>query len=259
MIDCLIWSYLINIVKFIKQKIYSYMKIRIIRRLLLLLILGSRIINLSPLEGALFIIIFVRLILDSYVRIFYNIIYSLLDKYVPRQNKRKLAYPPWFSTNIIRNLRLKFRVWSKYKKYHNYSDFVTFKKLRRDIKSDIATAFSNFHKDIENQIGNDPNSFWNYINSKKRNSTVPFNMTYGGEQISGIDDIVNCFACHFQNSKEFTNTSTLLTLFFAFVSSKMEYANIIWFPYLVTYIADIKRVQRRFLKYLRLREDGIDP
>ncbi|RZB40495.1 hypothetical protein BDFB_013440, partial [Asbolus verrucosus] len=128
-------------------------------------------------------------------------------------------------TNIIRNLRLKFRVWNKYRKYHNHSDFVTFKQLRKDIKYDITTAFSNFHKNIENQIGNDPNSFWNYISSEK----------------------------------QFANTSTLLTLFFAFVRSKMEYVNIIWFPYLVTYIADIERVQRRFLKYLCLREDGIYP
>ncbi|RZC38439.1 hypothetical protein BDFB_004349, partial [Asbolus verrucosus] len=53
-----------------------------------------------------------------------------------------------------------------------------------------------------------------------------------------IQDCFKSYSFIIRNSREFMNTSI----------SKIEYANIIWFPYWVTYIANIERIQRRFLK-----------
>jgi hypothetical protein len=62
-----------------------------------------------------------------------------------------------------------------------------------------------------------------------------------------------------RNSRDFKNISTLKTLFFAHVRSKLEYASIVWSPFYSVRINLIESVQRRFLKYISFRADGIYP
>lgn len=71
-------------------------------------------------------------------------------------------------------------------------------------------------------------------------------------------------ACKFygfilRNCKSFTNIDSLKNLYFAYVRSKLEYASIVWKPYYKYQKQIIEKVQRRFLKYLSLKTDGIYP
>jgi hypothetical protein len=63
----------------------------------------------------------------------------------------------------------------------------------------------------------------------------------------------------FRFCNEFRSVKCLTTLYFSLVRSRLEYGYIIWSPYYVTYINCIEFVQRKFLKYLSFKEDGIYP
>ena len=62
-----------------------------------------------------------------------------------------------------------------------------------------------------------------------------------------------------RNSGNFNNTQTLITLYHSFVISKLEYGAIIWHPIHQKYRSQLESVQRKFVKYLAFREDGVFP
>lgn len=62
-----------------------------------------------------------------------------------------------------------------------------------------------------------------------------------------------------RNSKDFTQCSTLCTLFSAFVRSKLEYASVIWAPIYKVHVQSLEIIQRKFLKFLSFRTHGVYP
>lgn len=62
-----------------------------------------------------------------------------------------------------------------------------------------------------------------------------------------------------RNSRHFTNTTLMKSLFTAFVRPKLEYCCIVWNPGYSTHALLLESVQRRFLKYLAFREDSTYP
>ena len=63
----------------------------------------------------------------------------------------------------------------------------------------------------------------------------------------------------FRLTKDFTDPQLMKMLYFSFVRSKLEYGSIIWYPYYESHRLAIEKVQRRFLKCLSFRIDGIYP
>lgn len=62
-----------------------------------------------------------------------------------------------------------------------------------------------------------------------------------------------------RNSKHFTDLSTLALLFNSFVRSKLEYAAVVWNPQFGVHISNLERVQRKYVKYLAFKADGVYP
>ena len=62
-----------------------------------------------------------------------------------------------------------------------------------------------------------------------------------------------------RNSRDFQNLETLRLLYFSLVRLKLEYASFVWCPTYKIHSANLERVQRRFLKYMVFRQDGIYP
>lgn len=61
-------------------------------------------------------------------------------------------------------------------------------------------------------------------------------------------------SCH-----EFSDVGCLKLLYYSFVRSQLEYASVVWSPFYNRYKQEIERVQRRFLKYMSYRQDGVYP
>nr|CAH7746308.1 unnamed protein product [Callosobruchus chinensis] len=62
-----------------------------------------------------------------------------------------------------------------------------------------------------------------------------------------------------RNSRDFTDSKVTRILYNACVLSKLEYGRLVWNPCYVTTCESIEKLQKRFLKYLSFREDGIYP
>lgn len=62
-----------------------------------------------------------------------------------------------------------------------------------------------------------------------------------------------------RNARLFENSSTIIHLFNALVRSKLEYGCLIWRPIYNCHAHHLETVQRRFLKWLSYREDGLYP
>jgi ribonuclease P/MRP protein subunit RPP40 len=62
-----------------------------------------------------------------------------------------------------------------------------------------------------------------------------------------------------RSAKEFGNVVTLKLLYITYVRSKLEYASLVWSPIHNIYIAELERVQRRFLKSSIFMLDGLYP
>lgn len=60
-------------------------------------------------------------------------------------------------------------------------------------------------------------------------------------------------------SRYFNDAYLLKSLFFSFVMSKLEYASPVWCPYYIHLEICIEKVQRRFLKYMSFKIDGVYP
>lgn len=57
----------------------------------------------------------------------------------------------------------------------------------------------------------------------------------------------------FRMSREFKNVKTIITLYMTFVRSGLEFGSVVWSPCYCTYIDQIERIQRRFIKHLNFK------
>lgn len=134
--------------------------------------------------------------------LFYEILYSLFDMYVPKTKPRNINYDPWFTHAIIKDIKKKSQIWAKFKKDKNENTYREFKNLRAKIKRDIDVSYKNYVKKIETELNSNPNNFWSYISNRKKSGAAPPTMRYQNEDVPS-EQIANSFADHFAASYAF--------------------------------------------------------
>ena len=125
--------------------------------------------------------------------IFYMKLQEVFSSNVPKSIARKHHYPPWFSVDLIKEIKQKSKFWRKYKKYGDKEDYEKFKNLRRVIKVKLAKLYKDYLFKVEGEIFNDPNKFWQFVKYKSNGTDIPFNMSLGNVNYSGPKEIVDAF------------------------------------------------------------------
>lgn len=147
--------------------------------------------------------------IENAVQLFYNKLYSLRDKYIPtRTIKSKNVFPPWYSKELIKIIKEKFKFHSKYKNYGNLSDKNEFERLR-DLAIDIEKHCHTLYlSKIENSLASNSNTFWSFMKSKSKRSSIPSCMTYLNRSCDSGKDICDLFSDYFYSNFLYSNSTT---------------------------------------------------
>lgn len=80
------------------------------------------------------------------------------------------------------------------------NNYNTFSNLRARCKAQNKIDYNIFiqkTQNSQNSITSNPKLFWKYINTKRSTHSLPNSMHYNNDNVSGGDDITNCFAQYF--------------------------------------------------------------
>lgn len=132
---------------------------------------------------------------------FYSTIYKYFDMCfkIKRTPKNGRKYPKWFSSEIVSDIKLKFKHYKKWKKTGMVSERDLFCLLRTKIKRSIRLAHVQYINSIEKNIKCDPKSFWKYISSKRSDGGFVDHVTWNNKSFSGAD-IPEAFADYFKST-----------------------------------------------------------
>jgi hypothetical protein len=139
------------------------------------------------------------------VGLFYEKLYDMFRQFVPLNRANSSHYPVWYTTDIIRKLKHKFKVFKKYKKTKSRSTLIEFRTLRRDLKISINAAYHEYISTVEQQLTHDPRCFWSFVNHKRKSSTIPSVMQLDEVEYSTPHTIANAFLSYFE--KNFSSPS----------------------------------------------------
>lgn len=137
---------------------------------------------------------------ETAVTYFYCTLHKLIDKYVP---KRKVSvnsrYPPWYSRALVKLIREKLKVHTKWKIYQDPLDYQEFQILRAREKKVESECYTKYINLAEDKITISPKFFWSFIKSKFNSNNIPDHMTYDGETSTDGEAITNMFNDYFHS------------------------------------------------------------
>nr|CAI5854974.1 unnamed protein product [Callosobruchus analis] len=84
-------------------------------------------------------------------------------------------------------------------------------------------------------------------------------LTFNSHISQKVSEALRSYGFLVRNCRQFYNIRPLKMLYFTYVHTKLEYASLIWSPYYKCHIGEIEKVQRKFMKFLFLRSEGIYP
>lgn len=136
--------------------------------------------------------------LDLALDTLYFMINSALEIFVPKSCPTgRRRYPPWFSSQIISDIRLKRSYWHRFNINGEEEYGPRFRSLRSKLKKDIKDAHRIYISRLESRFKNDPRSFWSYVNGRRSGSGVPDRVDLNGVASEGRQDVVDKFAAFF--------------------------------------------------------------
>lgn len=130
---------------------------------------------------------------------FYEKLYSILDMHVPIYKNTKKKFPSWYTTEIIKNIKLRDKYRKQYKKHKDTNTLEDYKRVRSIIKMQISEAYKNYIQNVEDNLTIDPRQFWSYVNNKKGTTRIPGTMYHNEVKIENPQDIVNSFSQFFSS------------------------------------------------------------
>ncbi|CAH2239452.1 jg24388, partial [Pararge aegeria aegeria] len=145
--------------------------------------------------------VYAALQLEESLKLFYEILTSTIDDWVPRKKRSPVApgynYPEWYTVEIIRNIKLKANLHRRYKASNSRADYDAFSQCRTRVKMMIKIAHEHYRRRVQDQLLKDPLSFWSFTKSK-RSSRGPQKILKNGLTLTA-EQCVKEFAHYFHS------------------------------------------------------------
>ena len=138
---------------------------------------------------------------------FYTILNNIFEQTVPFKVNRNRRYPTWYNKDIISLIKDKEKAYKKYCRYKTNYFYDIFGEIRRNLKTEINTAYKNYIRSIEQDICRDGSEFWSFIQAKKGFSRIPGILRDGDLEFTTSQDIVNAFSNFFKSVFNESNSS----------------------------------------------------
>lgn len=90
----------------------------------------------------------------------------LIEQCVPVKKVKVSNQPPWMNKELLKLIRKKRRLWSKFKHSRLNSDFVAYKDLEKKAKDSVKMAKKKYEKKISLNLNNNNRTFNSYLRGK---------------------------------------------------------------------------------------------
>lgn len=140
--------------------------------------------------------------IDVMVSKFYQIINSLINKIVPLIKYKETKYPIWYSENLIRLIKEKFKYKNRFRKYSNPLDKQKFIELRRKIKYEQRIDHIKYQDNIENAVKENSKVFFAYTKARNETNTLPNIVKFKNVVTDDPKKVANLFADYFEEVYE---------------------------------------------------------
>lgn len=134
------------------------------------------------------------------VGLFYDAIYQVLNDCCPKKSIKKCNYPVWYSRELIYFIKTKEKFRWKFKRNGKDTDLTEFQRMRRLVKIRIKADYSEYLRNVENNINIDVKKFWDFVKNTKTHSNASMDMHDGNNVFKGEDQAVEAFARHFKST-----------------------------------------------------------
>ena len=135
------------------------------------------------------------------VKVFYENILNIINKFVPKFKYTESKFPVWFTQELKSKVFKKKIAHKKYKSSKNkkkkFKNYKLFDKLRNECKELAKTCYENYLNKIQYNLRKDPQGFWRFVNSQKSNNSFPNLMHLKNNYADNFQDISNLFSNFF--------------------------------------------------------------
>ena len=81
-----------------------------------------------------------------------DVFYDLFTECIPVKKAANNKYPPWYSRELIRLLKEKYKYYIRLKRYKNPLDRESFIRLRDECNALSSTCYNKYISNVENRI-----------------------------------------------------------------------------------------------------------
>ncbi|KAK9869116.1 hypothetical protein WA026_002874 [Henosepilachna vigintioctopunctata] len=129
----------------------------------------------------------------------YEILEDIFRSTVPFKKGRTRRFPHWYTSELIKLIRMKEVAYRNYKKFKKPSYGRHYSSLRAMVKSEIGSLYKAYIATSEHFINEDPSRFWSFIQDKRGCTRIPGIMQHEQSVYNNPNDIVNAFADYFSS------------------------------------------------------------
>lgn len=130
---------------------------------------------------------------------FYQILNTTFTKFVPFRKPYRFSRPIWYTRDLVTLKNRKTLIYKRFKRTGRTNDYILYNILRKRFNSFHSYLYREYISSVESNIKTDPYSFWKFVKSKRKNSSIPSIMRHDEVTGTGAAKICDMFADFFES------------------------------------------------------------